>query len=128
MTFLVRNFVFPDCRLVIDFPSLTVKTKARQRKSILSLRSSADRAAHYRNEHVNRYKSIEPHPISFCLIFFSATVAIVSFALYIGYPVSEIKYAYYNCHSDRPFFSFPERYLLRVPVRLLITSPYLPSY
>ena len=96
MTFLVRNFVFPDCRLVIDFPSLTVKAKARQRKSILSLRSSADRAAHYRNEHVNRYESIEQHPISFFLTFFSATVAIVSFALYIGFPVSEIKYAYYN--------------------------------
>jgi hypothetical protein len=67
---------------------------------MLALRPSADRTAYCRNKHVNQYKYIEPLPISFCLTFFSATIAIVSLALYVGFPVSEIKYAYYYHYSN----------------------------
>lgn len=46
--------------------------------------------------YTNRYQSSESLPIAFCLASFSATVAIVSFALYISFPVSVFGFAYYR--------------------------------
>ena len=99
MTILVRNFVLPVSQTV-DWPFISQLRQGRDNENGYS-RYVLPRIARLTIE-TNTFTGtfIEPLPISFRLTFFSATVAIVSFALYIGYPVSEIKYTYYYYYSD----------------------------